>query len=140
MKSSSLQRFARNAVIRVHIFTDNPDKLAALTVLSVARCLCGQLTRTVFVWKRWTRAEGLIINTRVSVQTKVQHKGREMISEATQPDAALCSVLLTHTHTHTNNCRGLSQPLSRTNILYASGSHREGGAVGGWGPLQWVTR
>lgn len=49
MKTSS--RFAWNILIRTHIFTDNPDKPAALTALPVAHwlfwtidlhCLCRQ--------------------------------------------------------------------------------------------------
>lgn len=127
-----------DVVIGVHIFTDNPEKLVALTVFSLGSVLhiaCegnNQLTRTGFVCERRTKAAGLIINTSDSGQTKMQHKGRELITEATSHSTRCCSLLCAadpDTHSLVSNCRSSSLVLSHTNILYTSGSHH-----GGWDP------
>lgn len=137
-KNSSARQFIWTLLSGwVHIFTDNPKKPAALTVFSSGsvRVACvgnNQLTRTGFVRERWTKAAGLIINTSDSGQTKMRHKGRELITEATSHSTRCCSLLCTadpDTHSLVSNCRSSSLVLSRTNILYASGSHH-----GGWDP------
>lgn len=69
-----------------------------------------QLTRTGFVCKRCTKAAGLIINTGVSGQTKMQHNGRESISEVTSHSTRQC--FLGPAHTLVTNCCRHTHPLT----------------------------
>lgn len=131
-KTSSAQRVIW-MLLSVGIFSPiTPAWLFSLWARCVLHIAClgnNQLTRTGFVSERWTKAAGLIINTSDSGSTKMQHKGREVIAEATSHSTRCRSLPCTadpDSPSLGSNCRSSSLALSHTNKLYTSGSHHGG--------------